>query len=143
MASLNDRLNRSFLWPLILLATVHALSSTSELATPDLSFAISPDKIAHFLIFGLVATSILRMPFFFKRGVRGWVYSALFVILYGGLDEWRQSMTPGRAMEFADWLADCGGAVVATTLYYKWTFYRGLLEYRFKKRGTPSSGAGA
>jgi VanZ family protein len=139
MPLLRDSLNRSVIWPLILLATVHALSSTSELATPDLSFAISPDKIAHFLIFGLVATSILRMPFFFERGRRGWIYSALIVILYGGLDESRQSMTPGRAMEFADWLADCVGAIVATTLYYKWSFYRELLEYRFKKTAASSS----
>ena len=142
MDSLYERLNRSFLWPLLLLATVHALSSASNLATPDLSFAISPDKIAHFLIFGLVATSILRMPFFFNRGLRGWIYTGLFVIFYAGLDEWRQSMTPGRAMEFADWLADCAGAIVATTLYYKWTYYRELLEYRFK-RPSPSSGEGA
>jgi VanZ family protein len=143
MDSLYERLYRSFLWPLLLLATVHALSSTSDLATPDLSFAISLDKVAHFLIFGLVATSILRMPFFFNRGLRGWIYSGLFVIFYGGLDEWRQSMTPGRAMEFADWLADCAGALVATTLYYKWTNYRELLEYRFKRPATPSSGEGA
>jgi VanZ family protein len=139
MPLLRDSLNKSFFWPLLLLATVYTLSSTSELATPDLSFAISPDKVAHFLIFGLVATSILRMPFFFKQGQRGWIYSALIVILYGGLDEWRQSMTPGRAMEFADWLADCVGAIVATTLYYKWSFYRELLEYRFKKTAASSS----
>ncbi|NCG08383.1 MAG: hypothetical protein GWO81_02240 [Verrucomicrobia bacterium] len=125
------------------MATVHLLSSTSELATPDLSFTISPDKIAHFLIYGLVATSVLRMPLFFRQGVRGWIFSIIFVMLYGGLDEWRQSMTPGRAMEFADWVADSLGAIVATTLYYKCSWYRELLEYRFKKKGDPSSGEAA
>jgi VanZ family protein len=125
---------RSYLWPFFLLGIVFALSSTSNLATPDLSFVVSPDKIAHFLVYGLIATSVLRTPYFLSLGTRGWVYAALLISAYGGLDEWRQSMTPGRAVELADWLADCAGAIVATTLYHKWQLYRNLLEYRFNKR---------
>ena len=134
MAILGAVLLRCYLWPLLLIATVFLLSSTSELATPDLSFAISVDKIGHFLIFGLIATSIARTPHFFAKGVRGWIYAALFVVCYGGLDEWRQSMTPGRAVEFADWLADCAGAIVGASVYYYWPGYRKLLEYRFEKK---------
>lgn len=143
MTALISAKTRDYIWPVLLMGIVHALSSTSELATPDLSFAISPDKIGHFLVFGLIATSILRIPYFSKRGMIGWLSAALLVMCYGGLDEWRQSMTPGRAVEFADWLADCAGALVATSVYYYWPRYRNFLEYRFEKSLRSSSSEAA
>lgn len=108
---------------------VIAASSSSRLATPDLSFTMSPDKLAHFLVFGLLATSVLRIPFFFKLGWRGALAAACIVSICGMLDEFRQSMTPGRAVELNDWIADTSGAIVAVIVYRYWALYRSILEW--------------
>lgn len=118
---------------------VIAASSRSHLATPDLSFTMSPDKLAHFLVFGLLATSILRIPFFFKLRWRGALAAACIVSICGMMDEFRQSMTPGRAVEFNDWLADTSGAFVAVIVYRYWHFYRRILEFPvFHKKAAPN-----
>lgn len=127
---------RVYLWPILLATTVFAVSSTSELATPDLSFAYSLDKVIHFFIFGLIATSIIRIPCFFKKGATGWIYAVILVACFGAFDEWWQSMTPNRTMEFADWIADVAGAIVAASLYCYWARYRGVLEYPVGARRT-------
>ena len=81
-------------------------------------------------MFGLLATSILRIPRLRGLGWRGVVLAVLITMTYGGLDELRQSLTPGRSVEFADWIADCLGAIVATTLYHLDSPYRRVLEWR-------------
>jgi len=124
---------RSYVYPFLLIITVFFVSGTSRLATPDLGFNISKDKIAHFLVFGLIATSILRTPRFSKAGLRGVVFAAILTSLYGACDEWRQSMTPDRSVEFADWLADTVGAIVAVIVYSQWTAYRKILEFPILK----------
>ena len=122
-----------YLYPWLLVIAVFFASGTPRLATPDLGFNISKDKLAHFLVFGLIATSILRTPRFQRAGIKGIFMAALLTSLYGACDEWRQSITPGRSVEFADWLADTIGAIVAVIVYSKWNFYRNLLEYRIPK----------
>jgi VanZ family protein len=109
------------------------------LATPDFGFQFSEDKIAHFLIFGLVATSILRTPRFKDLSLSSLLIAALITSAYGAFDEFSQSLTPGRSVEFADWLADISGAFVAVTIYAKWHWYRDLLEWHWliKRRGAP------
>ncbi len=52
----------------------------------------------------------------------------LAVSLFGLSDEFHQAYTPGRAVEFADWVADTLGAVVAVFAYWKWDAYRRILE---------------
>jgi VanZ family protein len=109
------------------------------LATPDFSFQFLEDKIAHFLIFGLVATSILRTPKFKDLSLRSLLIAALITSAYGAFDEIRQSLTPGRSVEFADWLANTLGAFAAVAAYAKWHWYRHLLEWRMpiKRRDAP------
>ena len=58
----------------------------------------------------------------------------MLVSLFGITDEWHQSFTPGRAVEFADWVADTSGAVLAVTLYLRWGWYRRLLETPLRLR---------
>lgn len=123
----------SYVYPLLLIIMAFLASGTSRLATPDLGFSFSKDKIAHFLVFGLIATSILRTPRFSRAGIKGLLLAALLTSLYGACDEWRQSMTPGRSVEFADWLADTAGAIVAVTVYSQWSLYRRFLEFRLAK----------
>ena len=62
----------------------------------------------------------------------------LAVSLFGVADEFRQSFTPGRSVEFADWVADSLGAGAGVLLYTFWPFYRRLLEWRIfgRPRGT-------
>lgn len=117
---------RDVYWPLLIVGTLFLVSGQSEVATPGFSFSI--DKIAHFLVFGALATSMARLSIFRKQGWRGALLVCLTVSLFGGLDEWRQSFTPGRMVEFDDWLVDSLGAVVAVTLYQGWPRYRTWLE---------------
>ena len=119
-------------------------SSTSHLAAPDLSCALATDKLAHFLVFGLLATAVLRIPSCFKLGWRGALTAACIVSGCGILDEFRQAMTPGRVVEFNDWVADTLGALVAVCVYRAWPRYRKLLEWTppigKKPESTPGTG---
>lgn len=132
---------RAWLWPFLLAGTIITLSGTAEIATPDVGLQFSRDKLAHFLVFGLLATSILRVPGLRRRGWRGAAVAALITMAFGAFDEIRQSLTPGRMVEFADWLADALGAIVAVLSYRMITFYRRTLEgpilFKRKRRTSP------
>lgn len=127
---------RAWAWPILLIATIFTLSGASQIATPDLGFQLPKDKIAHFLVFGLLATSIMRIPQFRRLGVRGAVLAATITLLYGALDEWRQSFTLERSVEFSDWIADSLGAIVAVTVYHAYRPYRKILEARIVHTNT-------
>ena len=113
-------------WPFLIVAAVFFASGQPQIATPGFSFSI--DKVAHFGVFGALATSVIRLPTFRRAGWKGVLWVCVLVAIYGGLDEYRQSFTPGRAVEFDDWLADILGATFATVLYQGWPDYRTLLE---------------
>ncbi|MDA3873373.1 MAG: VanZ family protein [Kiritimatiellae bacterium] len=118
--------NRDLFWPLLIVGTVFLVSGQSEVATPGDIFSM--DKIGHCAVFGAWATSLIRLEIFQKRGWKGALLVCLLVSLYGGLDEWRQSFTPGRMVEFDDWLADTLGAMGAVGVYQGWPRYRKWLE---------------
>jgi VanZ family protein len=101
-------------------------SGHGQVAAPGI---VDFDKAAHFSIFGLLATLVLR-PFHGRRGV---VWAIVIVSLFGASDEWHQSFTPGRSMDYHDWIADTLGAVVAVTTYTFWPWYRRLLETPLRK----------
>lgn len=121
---------KAFLFPALLTIAIFLASGTARLATPDLGFTFSKDKLAHFLVFGLLATSFLRTPQLINRGWKGALIAALLTSAYGASDEFHQSMTPGRCVEIADWIADTAGAIVAVLVYLKWEFYRKVLEWK-------------
>ncbi len=123
-----------YLWPVFLAFSIFLASGAQRLATPDLGFQFSKDKLAHFLVFGLLATAILRTPRLKDHGLRSLIIAALLASAYGGFDELRQSLTPGRSVELADWLADTLGAIVAVSVYTRWHGYRRLLEMRMRKQ---------
>lgn len=88
------------------------------------------DKIAHFAVYGLLATLICRAG-------KGWRAAAWAVVLasaYGLSDEFHQSFVPGRSPEVMDWVADTTGALLAVVLYTGWARYRNLLEYPLWRR---------
>jgi len=106
---------------------VFFVSGESQVAVPDVGLSL--DKFAHFAVFGVLATSLVRLPFFTSRGWKGAFEAAAIAVLYGGFDEVRQSFTPGRAVELADWVADTLGAVAAVILYRGFRPFRDLLEW--------------
>lgn len=120
--------NGQVLYPLILAAGIVGLSGESSPPTPG--FIPSFDKLAHFCVFGLLATLLFRLLPPASRSAWTAFLVILAVSLFGLSDEIHQSFTPGRSVEFADWVADTLGATVAVLVYWKWEPYRGLLEFR-------------
>lgn len=112
---------RLWLWPLTLAGLIVVASGRSQIAAPDV---VDFDKVAHFGVFGLLASLVVRTGFAPRRA---WI-AVVLVSLFGFTDEWHQSFTPGRSVEFADWVADTLGAALAVTLYVRWSWYRGWLE---------------
>jgi VanZ family protein len=88
------------------------------------------DKLAHFCVFGLMATLILRMLYSKGSDLRNGIITVLIVSLFGITDEFHQGSTPGRSVEFADWVADTLGAITAVWFYLKWTWYRKVMELK-------------
>lgn len=123
-----------WLWALAVMAVVFVASGRGQVAAPGI---VNFDKVAHTLVFGLIATLIARS---FRR--RPWMWAAiLFASAYGAMDEVRQSFTPGRSVEVDDWIADTLGACLAVTLYQLWPWYRRLLETPIFKRRVEKSSA--
>ena len=124
------------------MACIFYASGQSLLGTPDLNFILKIDKVGHFLIFGLLATFVMRIPKMYLLRWRGALASALIVIAYGAVDEWRQSYTPGRAVEIYDFATDAFGASIAVVAYKIVPTYRVCLEWTpFKRlcKNTPDS----
>lgn len=111
-----------WIWPFAVAALIFAASSRSHVRSPGLTRI--DDKIAHFAIYGLLATLVCRVG----GGWRGAVWSLLAVSAFGASDEWHQSFVPGRDSDVADWVADTLGAALAIGLYVEWPWYRNLLE---------------
>lgn len=117
---------KKLLWPLALAATIVCCSS-HEL--PVWAHArMGEDKLEHFFVFGLIATLVGRLGMIQRTRPLGIYAAALIASVFGLTDELHQHFTPGREMDVLDWLADTGGAVLATVLYARWHGYRRLLE---------------
>jgi len=121
-----------FVWPALLAIIILVASGRSAVASPFLF--PHADKVIHFFMFGLLGTLVLRTDSVWRQlRWRGWLAIAL-VSLFGIADEFRQSFTPGRFVEVADWMADTLGACVAVSAYLFWTGYRTLLEKPLRAR---------
>ncbi len=113
---------RAVLWPVIIAALIFLASSRSQIAGPVGVEGF--DKVAHFSVYGLLATLVVRLG----RGWKAALVSVLLVSVYGASDEWHQGFTPGRSVELADWMADTFGGALAVALYAAWPGYRRRLE---------------
>ncbi|WP_425601740.1 VanZ family protein [Geminisphaera colitermitum] len=111
-----------WLYVLLLIATIIWASSHGQVAGPKIT---NFDKLAHFSVFGLMATLVLR-----QVGIRRWWLALLLVSAFGATDEIHQSFTPGRSADIRDWVADTLGAITAIALYSLVGPYRRLLETR-------------
>lgn len=134
-------IRRDWLWPLLIYGTVLTVSGRSEVAVPSGLNFFQADKLAHFLVFGALATAMIRIPEVRGLGRRSGLLVMVLVSLAGAADELWQSFTPGRVVEVDDWLADTAGGIVATLCYLHWPWYRRLLETPvFRKMRPPNSG---
>lgn len=115
-------------WVCALVVCIFVASGQSQVAAPNI---IDIDKLAHFSVFGLLATLVGRSLGGPDR--RRW-WAILIVSAYGACDEFRQSFTPGRSVEVDDWIADTLGAITAVTVYQLWPAYRTLMERRLFQR---------
>jgi len=111
---------RRWAWAAAVAGLVVVASSRSTVAAPSVDHV---DKVAHFSVYGLLGTLVVR-----ALGLRAGVRAVVLVSLFGVSDEVHQYFTPGRSMEFADWVADTLGATVAVAGYTGWTAYRERLE---------------
>lgn len=116
---------REWLWPILVAITIFMASGRSQVAAPQLP---GIDKIAHFFVYGLLGTLIARVP-----SVAGWrglglAWAVVVASLFGITDEFHQSFTPGRSVEFADWAMDTSGAALAVFAYAYWQTYRRFME---------------
>lgn len=117
-----------FIWPALLAVTITWMSGGSN---PQAPFGIPHfDKIAHYFIFGLLATAVQRTRPETSTSFRQAAYAVAVTGLFGLTDEVHQYTNPERFFELADLLADTLGAITATLVYRHWTAYRKLLEYR-------------
>jgi len=116
------------------MVTIFFASGASRVASPDI---INFDKAGHAAVFGLLATLIAR-----TQPLSRWWVGVLGAALYGLADEFRQSFTPGRSVEVADWCADAAGAVLAGGAYRFWAAYRRLLEAPVFRKRQPQVASG-
>ncbi|MDR3283841.1 MAG: VanZ family protein [Treponema sp.] len=92
------------------------LSSQSVLRIPMHAFW-NADKVIHLFSFaGLAGSWTLWFPpkSWKANPVRNALICIIGVAVYGALDEFHQSFTPGREVSVFDWMADVAGAVLGT-----------------------------
>lgn len=118
---------RGWFWPALLAGVIVFASGRSQVAAPDI---VGFDKAAHFAIFGLLATLVVRNG----EGARWAVVAVVSVSVFGATDEWHQGLTTGRSVQALDWVADTLGAVVAVALRAASPAYRRALERNLKSR---------
>lgn len=102
------------------------------------------DKAMHALYF--LGGSLLLGGYGVARGSwpRRWWLLPLVAAVVGAFDETHQRFTPGRSVEFADWIADTLGGLLAVPATFVWRDVRDRwLRFVRKKAGVtapPSAG---
>jgi VanZ family protein len=126
------KLRREHLWPFVLALTI-TWCSGKPASLPSISF-FQIDKLGHFVLYAVLATSLVRIDRLRCGWLVGGWWAALLTSAYGLGDEIRQSLTGGiRQYDLADWAADTLGAILATALYLYWSRYRRVLEMPLRR----------
>ena len=112
-------------------ALLFTLSSISDLKAPQIDLGFE-DKIYHFLVYTVYGLFLARAFWHQKRfpGLRkNFLLAALLVgVIFGLSDEFHQSFTPGRSVEWGDWLADTLGILSSLYLASKVQFFKSLVQ---------------
>jgi VanZ family protein len=84
------------------------LTSLPGSALPGVGLSV--DKVAHFGLYGVLGALLARIGLLAGWRWRGWLVTLVAVLVIASVDEWHQSLVPGRSAEFADWVSDAAGA---------------------------------
>ncbi|MBA4405669.1 hypothetical protein C0389_00170 [bacterium] len=80
------------------------------------------DKIEHLLAYGVLAFLLTLALFFQSRSnllsSKAFIFSFLFILAYGAVDEFHQMLVPGRYCDLYDWIADVVGGSLGIGLVY-------------------------
>jgi VanZ family protein len=101
---------------------IFILSSIPGDRLPGIEFNLA-DKIAHFIIFGVLgfllarSLSVSSIDLLRESYV---LWSTLIGIIYGLFDELHQYFIPGRYTSLSDWIADGVGVVFFVVVYRFW-----------------------
>ncbi len=117
-------------WPPFLVMATLVFASSMARQQPMSPDIVNFDKIAHFCVFGLLATLLFRRLRIDFLEHRRWLWALAGVMIFGVCDEVLQFFNPARTFDPYDWIADVSGAILALALYRNWTWYRDLLETR-------------
>lgn len=118
-------LNAHVPW-ILMMIVISVQSSMSNIKLPDIGIDFI-DKVIHLLVFGVLGWLIARGMY---KSEHSFIRKHFLVItliiggVFGLLDEWHQSMVPGRMADLRDWMADMAGIVIFG-LYYKWKIHNG------------------
>lgn len=94
-------------------AVLFLLSEASGL--PDGQLFPHDDKVAHFVLYGIMGCALAWGRRMAETPVRHWILLAAGWS-YGALDEWHQSFVPGRTPDPADFLVDVLGVAAGYVL---------------------------
>ncbi len=112
-------------------ALLFTLSSISNLKAPQINLGFE-DKIYHFLVYTVYGIFLTRAFYRQRRflSLRRHFLLAAFLAgtLFGLSDEFHQSFTPGRAVEWGDWLADTVGILFSLYLVNRVGFFKAFLQ---------------
>jgi len=91
------------------------------------------DKIAHMVVYGLLAVTLLWLLGTGKREhVAGAALKTVIVcLLYGMSDEWHQSFIPYRSVSVFDLLADLAGSMLVAAIWLRSKAFRACLKVRY------------
>ena len=123
-----DNMYYRLFWPFCLATLITVFSGRAAPQAPEFLWFPDIDKMAHFFVFGLLATLFCRYNPRTALHLSQGLLAITLTSLFGLSDELHQSVNPDRTFELADLAADIAGAVVAIFVYQKSAFYRRLLE---------------
>lgn len=113
-----ERLEKNKKWlvyfPLIVYWLI--LFTATTLPTRDLPATGVSDKIEHFSAY-LILAILLNLTLMFQNKYpnlkkKAWLFTLMFSLVYGGLDEIHQYFIPGRDCDILDWLSDTAGVLI-------------------------------
>lgn len=113
------------LLPMLLMMAVIFWLSHQPAAQMDLPNFFLADKLAHAMLYGMLALTVVFVPSPHRRSDAAGAIAVAAVmvgIIYGIGDEFHQSFVPGRNPSAADIVADGCGAAAAALLW--WRRYR-------------------
>lgn len=92
------------------------------------------DKFEHFIAYGVLAIFLTFTLSFQKRSQllssRAFIFTILFIMIYGAVDELHQLYVPGRFCDFYDWCADTVGGSIGVLFVYFFLKRRTMNEVR-------------